>query len=25
VTGALLTAGYFTLIPNRMLGGWLWN
>jgi uncharacterized membrane protein len=25
VTGALLTAGYFTLIPSRMLGGWLWN
>ena len=25
VTGALLTAGYFTLIPNRMLGGWLWS
>jgi uncharacterized membrane protein len=25
VTGALLTAGYFTLIPNRMLGRWLWN
>ncbi len=25
VTGALLTAGYFTLIPNRMLGGWLWG
>jgi uncharacterized membrane protein len=25
VTGALLTAGYFTLIPNRILGGWLWN
>jgi uncharacterized membrane protein len=24
VTGALLTAGYFTLLPNRMLGGWLW-
>lgn len=25
VTGALLTAGYFTLLPNRMLGGWLWG
>jgi uncharacterized membrane protein len=25
VTGALLTAGYFTLIPSRMLGGWLWS
>ena len=25
VTGALLTAGYFTLIPNRMLGSWLWG
>ncbi|MCA6115888.1 hypothetical protein J6524_13450 [Bradyrhizobium sp. WSM 1738] len=25
ITGALLTAGYFTLIPNRMLGGWLWS
>jgi uncharacterized membrane protein len=25
VTGALLTAGYFTLIPSRVLGGWLWN
>jgi uncharacterized membrane protein len=25
VTGALLTAGYFTLIPGRMLGGWLWE
>jgi uncharacterized membrane protein len=25
VTGALLTAGYFTLMPNRMLGGWLWG
>jgi uncharacterized membrane protein len=25
VTGALLTAGYFTLIPSRTLGGWLWN
>lgn len=25
VTGALLTAGYFTLIPGRMLGDWLWN
>jgi uncharacterized membrane protein len=25
VTGALLTAGYFTLIPNRILGGWLWG
>ncbi len=24
VTGALLTAGYFTLMPNRILGGWLW-
>jgi uncharacterized membrane protein len=25
VTGALLTAGYFTLVPSRMLGGWLWS
>ena len=25
VAGALLTAGYFTLIPDRILGGWLWN
>jgi uncharacterized membrane protein len=25
VTGALLTAGYFTLLPSRILGGWLWN
>jgi uncharacterized membrane protein len=25
VTGALLTAGYFTLLPNRILGGWLWG
>jgi uncharacterized membrane protein len=25
VTGALLTAGYFTLIPGRTLGGWLWG
>lgn len=25
VTGALLIAGYFTLIPGRMLGNWLWN
>ena len=25
VTGALLAAGYFTLIPSRILGGWLWN
>ncbi|MCV0395715.1 MAG: DUF2306 domain-containing protein [Rhizobiaceae bacterium] len=25
VTGALLAAGYFTLIPGRMLGGWLWG
>jgi uncharacterized membrane protein len=25
VTGAFLSAGYFTLIPNRMLGDWLWN
>lgn len=25
VTGALLTAGYFTLMPNRILGGWLWG
>lgn len=25
VTGALLTAGYFTLLPSRMLGGWLWG
>lgn len=25
VTGALLTAGYFTLIPGRMPGEWLWG
>jgi uncharacterized membrane protein len=25
VTGALLTAGYFTLLPSRILGGWLWH
>jgi uncharacterized membrane protein len=25
VTGALLTAGYFTLMPGRTLGGWLWD
>ena len=25
VTGALLAAGYFTLLPSRMLGGWLYN
>ena len=25
VTGALLIAGYFTLIPNWMLGDWLWG
>ncbi len=25
VTGALLTAGYFTLLPSRDLGGWLWG
>jgi uncharacterized membrane protein len=25
VTGALLVAGYFTLIPGRMLGEWLWG
>lgn len=25
VTGALLAAGYFTLLPSRMLGQWLWG
>jgi uncharacterized membrane protein len=25
ITGALLIAGYFTLIPGRLLGGWLWG
>jgi uncharacterized membrane protein len=25
VTGALLAAGYFTLMPGRILGGWLWH
>jgi uncharacterized membrane protein len=25
VTGALLAAGYFTLVPSRVLGGWLWG
>ena len=25
VAGALLAAGYFTLIPGRLLGAWLWN
>jgi uncharacterized membrane protein len=25
VTGALLAAGYFTLLPSRMLGGWLYD
>lgn len=25
VIGALLTAGYFTLLPSRILGGWLWH
>jgi uncharacterized membrane protein len=25
VTGALLIAGYFTLMPGRILGGWLWG
>lgn len=25
VTAALLAAGYFTLLPTRMLGGWLWG
>lgn len=25
VTGALLIAGYITLLPGRMLGGWLWG
>jgi uncharacterized membrane protein len=25
VTGALLAAGYFTMLPSRMLGGWLFN
>jgi uncharacterized membrane protein len=25
VTAALLIAGYFTLIPTRMLGMWLWS
>lgn len=25
VTAALLTAGYFTLLPTRLLGHWLWG
>lgn len=25
ITGALLIAGYFTLLPTRMLGHWLWG
>ena len=25
VTGALLIAGFFTLLPSRLLGAWLWG